>query len=182
MEGELALCMPVCLCVCMHACASECACVCVCAHAWSPPHQGLQVPGCPPHLPAWLRLPLATCLPLGLCLDGFLFPLPSLSLFHTFLPRFAPHSELLHSSRTKAMSYFVCDFEAAPRDLCSDCPHHPVTTAPLPLCGFRSDNWACPWTISEGPDPSSQLSVEGRCLAVMPPRWNAQGTGAGTSV
>ena len=105
--------------------------------------------------------------------DGFLFPLPSLSLFHIFLPRFAPHSELIHGSKTKAMSYFVRDFEAEPRDLCSDSPHCPVTAAPPPLRGSRSDNWACPWTISEGPDPSSQPSVGGQFLAVMLPRWNA---------
>ena len=152
-----------CVLVYLHACLCS-ACASECAHSWSPLHQGL---------PARLHLPLAICLPLGPLLDGFLFPLPSLSLFHIFLPRFAPHSELIHGSKTKAMSYFVRDFEAAPRDLCSESPHRLVTAAPPPLRGSRSDNWACPWTISEGLGPRSQPSVGGQFLAVMPPRWNA---------
>lgn len=45
-----------------------------------------------------------------------------------------------------------------------------MTAAPPPLRGSRSDNWACPWTISEGPDPSSQPSIGGKFLAVMPPQ------------
>jgi len=60
-----------CVLVYLHACLCS-ACASECAHAWSPPHQGLQAPGCPPHLPARLRLPLATCLPLGF-LTAFYF-------------------------------------------------------------------------------------------------------------
>ena len=181
-----------CVCVCVHLCA------CVCTHACTKggQHRGqhARLSSCalvsaPPAHEAEnrLRLSLVTCLLLGLRLDCFLFPLPSLSLFHIFLSRFALPSEFINCSRTKTVSYFVCDCETAPVDLCSDSPDRQVTAPRLPHFGSWSNKRACLQTVTEGPDPSSPPSVGGQSLAVMAGRRDtpspplcALGTGAGT--
>lgn len=115
---------------------------------------------CPPHLPAWLRLPLATCLPLGLCLDGFLFPLPFLPLFHISFALAHPHSELYTWLSETALSYFAyVILKQRLRDLCSDSPHLPGDCSPPPFAPGVITGPVRP--SREGPDPSSQPSIGG---------------------
>lgn len=199
------------VCACVSACMPvhvhvplECACVhlcaCVCTHACTKGgrHQGQRgrlsscalVSASPAHeAENKLRPLLVTCLLLGLRLDSFLFALSSLSLFHIFLSRFALPSEFINCSRTKAMSYSVCDCKTAPLDLCSDSPDCQVMHHGCLPFGSWSNKRACLQTVTEGPDPSSPPSVGGQSLVAMPGRRDtpspplcALGTGAGTSV
>lgn len=129
-DSVLCVCVRGCVLVCLHACLARtcasrvctyvCICVRVCTHACTKGgrHQGQRgrlssgaLVSAPPAHEAENRLrpPLVTCLLLGLRLDSFLFARPSLSLFHIFLSRFALPSEFINCSRTKTMSYSVCD-------------------------------------------------------------------------